>query len=258
MSGDPGYSLPGHRSGPGGCRPVARPPRRCCCPSSRCCWPSAWWSARWCCSSGIVRPPTPTGASTPTPRPRTGHRPRRADGDRRDQHPHLQGKPPLRRPHHHPGAAGANFGRKHQVPSGTGSGFIWDDEGHVVTNFHVIQKRQRAPASRSPTRPPTRRRLRRRRAREGPRRAATSTRPEDKLRPIVVGSSADLQVGQLIYAIGNPFGLDQTLTTGIVSALGREIESRRRGPPHHRRHPDRRGHQPRQLRRAAAGLAPAG
>ena len=49
--------------------------------------------------------------------------------------------------------------------------------------------------------------------------------PKEKLRPISVGSSKDLQVGQKVYAIGNPFGLDQTLTTGIISALNREIES---------------------------------
>ena len=49
--------------------------------------------------------------------------------------------------------------------------------------------------------------------------------PKDKLPPIALGTSRDLQVGQRVYAIGNPFGLDQTLTTGIVSALNREIES---------------------------------
>jgi S1-C subfamily serine protease len=50
-----------------------------------------------------------------------------------------------------------------------------------------------------------------------------------KLVPIDVGSSEDLQVGQIVYAIGNPFGLDQTFTQGVVSALGREIESQKRG-----------------------------
>jgi S1-C subfamily serine protease len=54
--------------------------------------------------------------------------------------------------------------------------------------------------------------------------------PADRLRPIPVGTSKDLQVGQSVYAIGNPFGLDQTLTTGVISALGREIESVTRRP----------------------------
>jgi len=54
--------------------------------------------------------------------------------------------------------------------------------------------------------------------------------PKDKLPPIRIGTSSDLKVGQSVYAIGNPFGLDQTLTTGIISALGREIESLTRRP----------------------------
>ena len=49
--------------------------------------------------------------------------------------------------------------------------------------------------------------------------------PKDRLRPIPVGASRDLQVGQSTFAIGNPFGLDQSLTTGVVSALGRQIQS---------------------------------
>jgi S1-C subfamily serine protease len=54
--------------------------------------------------------------------------------------------------------------------------------------------------------------------------------PREKLPPISIGTSSDLKVGQSVYAIGNPFGLDQTLTTGIISALGREIESLTRRP----------------------------
>jgi S1-C subfamily serine protease len=54
--------------------------------------------------------------------------------------------------------------------------------------------------------------------------------PESRLHPIPVGTSNDLRVGQKVFAIGNPFGLDQTLTTGVISAVGREIESVTRRP----------------------------
>ena len=115
-----------------------------------------------------------------------------------------------------------------QVPSGTGTGFVWDDRGHVVTNFHVIQAGDAARVTL---------------ADQSSWRAALVgafpdqdiavlriDAPRDKLKPIQIGTSKDLQVGQKVYAIGNPFGLDQTLTTGIVSALEREIESVTRRP----------------------------
>ncbi len=110
-----------------------------------------------------------------------------------------------------------------EVPRGTGTGFIWDDRGHIVTNFHVIQGSNAARVTLSdhttwnatlvgvfPDRDLAVLRI---------------DAPKEKLKPISVGTSRDLQVGQKVYAIGNPFGLDQTLTTGIVSALNREIES---------------------------------
>ncbi|MCI3953141.1 MAG: 2-alkenal reductase, partial [Burkholderiales bacterium] len=109
-----------------------------------------------------------------------------------------------------------------QVPKGTGSGFIWADRGHVVTNFHVIQgSGARVTLSDQSTW---------RAALVGafPDRDIAVLRidaPKEKLTPIALGTSKDLQVGQKVYAIGNPFGLDQTLTTGIISALNREIES---------------------------------
>ncbi len=110
-----------------------------------------------------------------------------------------------------------------QVPRGTGSGFIWDEAGHVVTNFHVIQG---ANAARVTLADQTTWKA----ALVGafPDRDLAVLRidaPKDKLKPILIGESGNLQVGQKVYAIGNPFGLDQTLTTGIVSALNREIES---------------------------------
>jgi S1-C subfamily serine protease len=110
-----------------------------------------------------------------------------------------------------------------QVPRGTGTGFVWDTAGHIVTNFHVIQGANAARVTLAdqssfdatlvgafPDRDLA---------------VLKITAPADKLPPIPVGSSRDLVVGQKVFAIGNPFGLDQTLTTGVVSALNREIES---------------------------------
>jgi len=110
-----------------------------------------------------------------------------------------------------------------EIPRGTGSGFVWNREGHIVTNFHVIQGADKAQVT-----------LADRTTWEAtligsaPEKDLAVLRietPREKLQPIPVGLSDDLQVGQVVYAIGNPFGLDQTLTKGIVSALGREIES---------------------------------
>jgi S1-C subfamily serine protease len=110
-----------------------------------------------------------------------------------------------------------------QVPRGTGTGFVWDASGHIVTNFHVIQGANGARVT-----------LADQSTYDAQLVGAFADRdlavlrieaPKEKLPPIALGSSRDLQVGQRVYAIGNPFGLDQTLTTGIVSALNREIES---------------------------------
>ncbi len=110
-----------------------------------------------------------------------------------------------------------------QVPRGTGTGFVWDQAGHVVTNFHVIQGANGAKVT-----------LADQTTYDASLVGAFPDRdlavlrieaPKDKLPPIALGSSRELIVGQRVYAIGNPFGLDQTLTTGIVSALNREIES---------------------------------
>ncbi|HSW05567.1 MAG TPA: trypsin-like peptidase domain-containing protein [Aquabacterium sp.] len=110
-----------------------------------------------------------------------------------------------------------------QVPRGTGTGFVWDTQGHVVTNFHVIQGGDGARvtlADQSTHRATL--------VGAYPDRDLAVLKielPRDKLAPIPMGTSRDLQVGQKVYAIGNPFGLDQTLTAGIVSALNREIDS---------------------------------
>lgn len=110
-----------------------------------------------------------------------------------------------------------------EIPSGTGSGFIWDKEGHVVTNFHVLQGGTKFKVTLS----------------DGTTWDAKVVGVEpnkdlailkidakaENLHPIPVGRSSVLKVGQSVYAIGNPFGLDQSLSTGVISALGREITS---------------------------------
>ncbi|MFM7504981.1 MAG: S1C family serine protease, partial [Rubrivivax sp.] len=110
-----------------------------------------------------------------------------------------------------------------QVPRGTGTGFVWDASGHIVTNFHVIQGANGAKVT-----------LADQTTYDATLVGFFADRdlavlkieaPKDKLPPLALGSSRELQVGQRVYAIGNPFGLDQTLTVGIVSALNREIES---------------------------------
>lgn len=111
-----------------------------------------------------------------------------------------------------------------EIPKGTGSGFIWDDKGHIVTNFHVVENANRwrvtladqstwtaTPVGVAPDKDLA---------------VLHIDAPLSRLTPIVVGASADLEVGQKVFAIGNPFGLDQTLTTGIISGLGRQIKAR--------------------------------
>ncbi len=108
-----------------------------------------------------------------------------------------------------------------EVRDGTGPGSIWDDAGDIVTNFHVIQGASNLTVTLS--------------NHETYRASVVGVAPEfdlavlrintskDKVQPLRIGSSSDLKVGQKVFAIGNPFGLDQTLTTGIVSATGRTI-----------------------------------
>jgi S1-C subfamily serine protease len=108
-----------------------------------------------------------------------------------------------------------------RIPQGTGSGFIWDNNGHVVTNYHVVKGAAEVYV-----------RLDDQRSFKA---VLIGASPEHdlavlrlpmpvKLPPALpIGTSHDLQVGQAMYAIGNPFGLDHTLTTGVISALNRSI-----------------------------------
>ncbi len=110
-----------------------------------------------------------------------------------------------------------------QIPEGSGSGFVWDSEGHIVTNYHVIQGADAAQvtlADRSAWKAslvgayP-----------DGDLAVLALDGAKDRLQPVLLGTSHDLQVGQKVFAIGNPFGLDHSLTTGIVSALGRQVSA---------------------------------
>jgi S1-C subfamily serine protease len=110
-----------------------------------------------------------------------------------------------------------------QIDRGTGSGFVWDSDGHIVTNYHVVQG---ANLARVIFQDGTAYETREMWTYPDKDIAVLHIRaPQSKLVPISVGSSHDLQVGQKTFAIGNPYGLDHTLTTGIISALGREITS---------------------------------
>ncbi len=115
------------------------------------------------------------------------------------------------------------------VPRGTGSGFFWDDAGHVVTNFHVIEGASRATVKLADGRDYAA--------------ALVGASPAHDIAvlkigvgfkrppPVPIGTSHDLKVGQKVFAIGNPFGLDWTLTTGVISALDRSLPNERGGPP---------------------------
>lgn len=110
-----------------------------------------------------------------------------------------------------------------EIPAGSGSGFIWDEHGYIVTNFHVIQNASRITVT----------------LQDGTTWDAQVVgaepdkdlavlkidAPEEQLHPLQLGDSSLLEVGRKVVAIGNPFGLDTTMTVGVVSALGREINS---------------------------------
>lgn len=110
-----------------------------------------------------------------------------------------------------------------EIPSGTGSGFVWSTQGHIITNYHVIKGANRAQVTLSDQ--STFDAVLVGAAPEKDLAVLRIEAPSSELVPIPRGTSRNLRVGQSVYAIGNPFGLDHTLTTGIVSALGREIRS---------------------------------
>jgi S1-C subfamily serine protease len=110
-----------------------------------------------------------------------------------------------------------------QIPRGSGTGFFWDREGHVVTNFHVIEDGDRFLVTLA-----DQSEWEARLVGAAPEKDLAVLRiraPNALLVPLALGRSDGLSVGQQVLAVGNPFGLDQTLTVGVVSALGRELQS---------------------------------
>ena len=102
-----------------------------------------------------------------------------------------------------------------RVPEGVGSGFVWDTDGHIVTNYHVVEGADGAQVT-----------LADHTTYEAKSIWADPDQdiavlwikaPQSKLHPIMIGTSHDLKVGQVVYALGDPFGLDLTMTTGIVT-----------------------------------------
>ena len=111
-----------------------------------------------------------------------------------------------------------------EIPSGTGTGFIWDNGGHIITNYHVVRNNRTARVRLANQKTYTAKVIG-----KSERHDIAVLKLDDNLqlpRPIQPGTSKNLLVGQSVYAIGNPFGLDHTLTTGIISALGRTISDR--------------------------------
>lgn len=115
-----------------------------------------------------------------------------------------------------------------ETPSGIGTGFLWDKKGHIVTNFHVVEPSLSGRAGAKITVSF--------KNGETVRAQVVGVEPEKDIAllrvklprgltvtPIPVANSADILVGQMTIAIGSPFGFDQTLTTGIVSAVGRSL-----------------------------------
>jgi S1-C subfamily serine protease len=110
-----------------------------------------------------------------------------------------------------------------EVPAGSGSGFAWDDAGTIVTNFHVVQGARALTVTLSSQKTYPARVIG-----VEPRKDIAVIKidvPPRTLAPLhVVDPRVPLEVGQKTIAIGNPFGLDHTLTTGVISALGRQME----------------------------------
>jgi len=110
-----------------------------------------------------------------------------------------------------------------QIPAGAGTGFVWSQDGHIVTNYHVVQNGNEFLISFHNDKNTYNAKL----VGVEPKKdiaVLKLIKSPSNLSPISLGSSSELNVGQKTFAIGNPFGLDHTMTTGIVSAVGRKVE----------------------------------
>jgi S1-C subfamily serine protease len=113
-------------------------------------------------------------------------------------------------------------GTAQEVPAGSGSGFVWDENGNVVTNYHVVESARSLTVTFH-----NQQTFEARLVGVEPRKdiaVLSVNAPKNLLKPVRVMQHVDLEVGQKTIAIGNPFGLDHTLTTGVVSALGRQVQ----------------------------------
>lgn len=104
---------------------------------------------------------------------------------------------------------------------GTGSGFIYDREGHIITNFHVVENAQELSVTLADGRTYSAELVGQDPTNDL---AVIRIHSDDVPEPIPLGDSDDLRVGRFVVAIGNPFGLEGTLTVGVVSSLGRVIQ----------------------------------
>ncbi len=122
------------------------------------------------------------------------------------------------------GQNGQNGQGQQIVPTALGSGVIWDDSGHIVTNNHVVEGAAKLTVTFADgssydakvvgTDPNTDLAV-----------IQVTGAPASLLKPVTIGNSTKVQVGEMVVAIGNPFGLSNTMTTGIVSAIGRSIQA---------------------------------
>ncbi|MCL2778750.1 MAG: trypsin-like peptidase domain-containing protein [Polyangiaceae bacterium] len=114
------------------------------------------------------------------------------------------------------------FQGEQDVPVGSGSGFVWDTEGYIVTNYHVVDGAQSISVMLNDQQVFEAQLVGVEKRKDIA--VLKITAPNKLLVPVHLAKGNELEVGQKAIAIGNPFGLDHTLTTGVISALGRQVQ----------------------------------